>query len=152
MELFNVHEIIEYAIKIEQESFAFYTKASEIVNDKDVKDLVTLLASEEVDHQNRLRALINEEKINADSLNKKYEIDTTLMKRIINTPEITTKSTAMDVLEIALEREQNTEQTYAMLITLSNIDDDIIEIFDELQLQEKGHVNKIQFRINHIGA
>lgn len=152
MELFSVHEIIEYAIKIEQESFAFYTKASEIVKDKNVKDLVTMLASEEIDHQNRLRELIDEEKVSPKSLNKTHKIDTTLLKRIVDTPDITTNSTGMEVLEIALEREKNTEQTYAMLLTLSNIDDDVIEIFDNLRLQEKGHVNKIQFRIKHIGA
>jgi rubrerythrin len=151
MQLFSVKEIIEYAIKIEKESFAFYTKASEIVTDVDVKELVTNLAGEEVDHQNRLRNLINEENVSVDSLNAKHEIDTTLMERIVNTGEITDTASAMDVLEIALEREENTEKTYAMLATLSNLDDDVVKIFDELRLQEKGHVNKIQFRIDHIG-
>ncbi len=152
MKLFSVKEIIEYAIKIEKESFAFYTKASEFVKDSDVKKLVELLAEEEIDHQNRLRNLIDEEKVSKTELDKKHEIDTTLMERIVNTAAITANSSAMDVLSVALEREQNTEQTYRMLATLSNIDGDVIDIFDELALQEKGHANKIQFRIDHIGT
>ncbi|MBN2280324.1 MAG: ferritin family protein [Candidatus Marinimicrobia bacterium] len=152
MELFSVREIIEYAIKIEQESFAFYTQASEIIQDADGKKLVKDLAADEVDHQNRLRHLIDAEKVSLESLNKKHEIDTTLMKRIVKTANINPDSMTMDVLKIALEREQNTEQTYTMLMTLSNLDENIIDIFDQLRLQEKGHVNKIQFRIDHTGA
>jgi len=49
---------------------------------------------------------------------------------------------------LTLEREKNTEQTYSMLLTLSNISDDIINIFDELRLQEKGHAQKIKNRID----
>lgn len=152
MKLFSVKEIIEYAIKIENESFAFYTKASEIVVNEEVKKLVTLLASEEVDHQNRLRGLIDEEKVSAESLEQTHEINTTLMDRIVSTSDISENSSALDVLEVALEREESTEQTYAMLATLSNLEEDVVKIFDNLRLQERGHVNKIQFRLDHLGT
>lgn len=150
MKLFSVKEIIEYAIKIEKESFAFYTRAAEIVKDDDVKKLVEMLALEEIDHQNRLRNLIDKETVSVEDLDKKHEINTTLMEQIVNTSEIKTDSSAMDVLETALDREESTEQTYAMLATLSNIDESIVKIFDELRLQERGHVNKIQYRIDHL--
>jgi rubrerythrin len=150
MKLLSVKEIIEYAIKIEKESFAFYTRAAEIVKDDNVKKLVEMLALEEIDHQNRLRNLIDKETVSVEDLDKKHEINTTLMEQIVNTSEIKTDSSAMDVLETALDREESTEQTYAMLATLSNIDESIVKIFDELRLQERGHVNKIQYRIDHL--
>lgn len=148
MELYSVQDIIEYGIQIEKESFAFYTKVSEIAKDDEVKDLIKLLASEEVDHQNRLKGLIDEQKISTKELDKELEIDERLMDRIIQTEEITAKSTSMDVLNVAFEREKNTMETYAMLSTLSNIEGDILDIFEDLRLQEKGHMNKIQYRID----
>ncbi|MCF7885886.1 MAG: ferritin family protein [Candidatus Marinimicrobia bacterium] len=148
MELYSVQDIIEYGIQIEKESFAFYTKASEIVKDDEVKELVKLLASEEVDHQNRLKGLIDEQKVSAEELDRELELDETLMDRIIQTEEITAQSTSMDVLNVAFEREKNTMETYTMLSTLSNIEGDILDIFEDLRLQEKGHMNKIQYRID----
>ena len=152
MKLFSVKEIIEYAINIEKESFAFYTQAAKQVADKDVNELVKMLAEEEVEHQNRLRRLIDEKTVSVSELQKKYELDTTLMDKIVNTPAIDADATALDVLKIALEREKNTQQTYKMLMTLSNIDENVVEIFKELRQQEQGHANKIQFRIDHLGT
>jgi len=152
MKLFSVKEIIEYAIDIEKESFAFYTQAAKQVADKDVNELVKMLAEEEVEHQNRLRRLIDEKTVSVSELQKKYELDTTLMDKIVNTPAIDADATALDVLKIALEREKNTQQTYKMLMTLSNIDENVVEIFKELRQQEQGHANKIQFRIDHLGT
>jgi rubrerythrin len=103
-----------------------------------------------VDHQNNLRKLIDEKLVTAESLNDTHEIDTTLMDRIVNTAEISGESSPKDVLEVALEREKNTEQTYRMLSTLSNLDEDIVAIFDRLRYQEAGHVSKIQYRIDHL--
>ncbi len=152
MKLFSVKEIIEYAIDIEKESFAFYTQAAKQVADEDVNELVKMLAEEEVEHQNRLRRLIDEKTVSVSELQKKYELDTTLMDKIVNTPAIDADATALDVLKIALEREKNTQQTYKMLMTLSNIDENVVEIFKELRQQEQGHANKIQFRIDHLGT
>src|SRR6056297_1309431 len=141
MKLFSVKEIIEYAIDIEKESFAFYTQAAKQVADEDVNELVKMLAEEEVEHQNRLRRLIDEKTVSVSELQKKYELDTTLMDKIVNTPAIDADATALDVLKIALEREKNTQQTYKMLMTLSNIDENVVEIFKELRQQEQGHTN-----------
>jgi len=150
MKVFNVKEIIEYAIKIERESFEFYNRAYEHVTDKDVKDLTLQLAGEEVDHQNRLRQLIDEEIISSETLLKEMEVDTTYMDRIVETSTIPVDASAIDVLNIALERENNTERTYAMLMTLSHIGDDVVKVFEELRLQEQGHANKIIARMKKI--
>lgn len=150
MKTFNVKEIIEYAIKIERESFEFYNRAYEHVEDPDVKDLTVQLAGEEVDHQNRLRDLIDEEKVDPELLMEEMEIDTEIMDRIVETSLIPADASSLKVLAIALERENNTEQTYAMLSTLSNITDDIVKVFEDLRKQEQGHAKKIELRIKKI--
>ena len=150
MKSFTVKEIIEYAITIEKESFAFYTQASKIIENPEVKKLVTLLAEEEVSHQNRLLALIKEQKINAAELTKQIKPDTALLEKIVHTPIIVSDSVTADILKIALKREKNTEQIYRMLTSLSDIDSNISRIFEQLCLQEQGHVKKIEYRINHL--
>ncbi|MCK5816512.1 MAG: ferritin family protein [Candidatus Marinimicrobia bacterium] len=150
MKIFNVKEIIEYAIQIEKESFEFYTHASNDNGVEEVKDLLIRLAGEEVSHQNRLKGLIDEGKVTPETLLKEMEIDTTVMDRIVETSIIPIGAVALDVLKIALEREKNTERTYGMLMTLTQISDDVVEVFEDLRLQEQGHVNKIEARISKI--
>ncbi len=150
MKIFNVKEIIEYAIQIEKESFEFYTRASEKVKAGEVNELLVQLSGEEVDHQNRLKGLIDESKVSPELLQKEMEIDTAVMERIVETSVIPVEAGALDVLKVALEREKNTERTYGMLMTLTQISDDVVEVFEDLRLQEQGHVNKIQARINKI--
>jgi rubrerythrin len=150
MKTFNVKEIIEYAIKIEKESFEFYNRAYDKVEDTDVKNLTLKLAGEEVEHQNRLKKLIDEETVSSETLRKEMQVNTTIMDRIVETSVIPDEASSLDVLNVALEREKNTEQTYAMLQTLSHITDDIIEVFEDLRLQEVGHAKKIQARINKL--
>lgn len=150
MKIFSVQEIIEYAIQIEKESFEFYTRAAEKVNTGEVHDLLVQLSGEEVDHQNRLKGLIHEGKVSMQTLLKEMEVDTTIMDRIVETSKIPVSAEPLDVLKVALEREKNTEQTYAMLLTLSHITDDIIKVFEDLRLQEVGHANKIQARIEKL--
>ncbi|MEA3499479.1 MAG: ferritin family protein [Candidatus Marinimicrobia bacterium] len=147
---YNVREIIEYAIKIEKESYAFYNNAEKKVNDNEVKKLLILLANEEINHQNNLKVLIDENRVTKDELNKKMDLDNTLLKKIVGTSEISSNADLLEILTIALEREKNTENIYAMLSTLSNIDEDIIDIFSNLKLQENSHVKKIQSRINKL--
>ena len=150
MKIFNLKEIIEYAIQIEKESFEFYTRASNDSKAEEVKDLLVQLAGEEVGHQNRLKSLIDDGKVTPETLLKEMEIDTTVMERIVETSVIQKGAVAIDVLKVALEREKNTEQTYAMLMTLTQIGDDVVEVFEDLRFQEQGHVNKIEARINKI--
>jgi rubrerythrin len=150
MKIFNVKEIIEYAIQIEKESFEFYTRAAKNTIEGAVKDLLVKLSGEELDHQNRLKALIDETKVNSELLLKEMEVNTAVMDRIVKTSLISANASPLEVLQVALQREENTEQTYAMLMTLTQISDDVVEVFEDLRLQEQGHVNKIQARINKL--
>jgi rubrerythrin len=146
----NLEEILKYAEKVETESYGFYTKAAGLVKEEEVIELVKQLASEEIDHQNSLRALRHEKQISDEDLNAKLKIEVDLFDRIINTEEITEKSTSRQVLQIALERENNTEKAYAMMMTFSNLPDNVINLFERLRQQEEGHAVKIQNRLKAI--
>lgn len=150
MKTFSVREILEYAIRIETESFAFYSHAAGIIDDKDVHALLTQLGTEEVGHQNRLKKLIDEAVVSPEQLKKTIDIDTTVMDRIVGTKEISGDAAAMDVLKVALERELNTEQTYAMLMSMTQMEEDVLEAFSDLRKQEEGHAAKIRKRIEKL--
>jgi rubrerythrin len=143
----NLKEIIEYAEKIELESFSFYEKASEIVNDPEVKDVLSQLATEETGHYNRLRGLLEEGVLSKEELEKTINMEKALLDMLINTDEIKSSFSAVDVLNIALNREKNTAKAYEMFKTFTALDDFALKVFEDLRLQEIGHVKKISARL-----
>ncbi len=140
----SIREIIEHSQRVEQESYSFYEQASRVVLDKDVKPLLTELSVEELRHFNSLRDLLHQQRLDPLAMSARISIETDLLRRFVKTHEITELSTREDVLEIALERENNTEAMYAMLLTFTNISDDIVEVFGNLRLQEQGHASRIR--------
>lgn len=143
----NLKEIIEYAEKIELESFSFYKKATEIVNEPEVKEVLSQLATEETGHYNRLRELLDEGRLSKEELEKTINIDKQLLEMLVNTDKIESSFSAVDVLKIALNREKNTAKAYEMFKTFTALDDFAINVFEDLRLQEVGHVNKISARL-----
>lgn len=143
----NLKEIIEYAEKIELESFSFYTKATEIVNEPEVKEVLSQLAIEETGHYNRLRELLDEGRLSIEELEKTINIEKKLLDMLVNTDKIESSYSAVDVLKIALNREKNTAKAYEMFKTFTALDDYALDVFEGLRLQEVGHVNKISARL-----
>ena len=144
----SLNEIIEYAEKIELESYTFYSKAKDIILNENVKGLLVQLANDETDHYNHLRNLRQKGALTQKELDQKISLDIDLFSAIVNTEKIEKDFTSSEVLNIALQREINTEQTYAMLMTLTQINDNVLDVFELLRKQEKGHVIKIQKKIN----
>ena len=143
----NLKEIIEYSEKIELESYEFYSKAKDIVDEEDTKSLLTLLADEETGHYNHLRSLINKGHLTEEELDAKLMLKEDTLSQYVNTDKIEAGFSGKQILEIALDREKKTEQLYAMFMTFSDINIKVLEIFTDLRNQEKGHVNKITARL-----
>jgi rubrerythrin len=49
--IFNAHDIVEFAVRIEEEGEQFYRQAAEKTDNKEVKDLFARLADDEVGHK-----------------------------------------------------------------------------------------------------
>lgn len=144
MKDFTIREIVEHAEKIEAESQKFYSNAASVLKDKDIVKLTGELAAEEIKHFNHLRDLLNETKLSATELDTFIGHKIDLHDRIVKTSEITEDSDPIDVLEIALDREIGTENLYKMYLTLTDLPDNFIKVFDDLRLQEVGHQNRIK--------
>ncbi len=51
MKIFNAGDVLEFAVRIEEDGEAFYRKAALATGDKDVRDLFSFLADEEIKHK-----------------------------------------------------------------------------------------------------
>lgn len=145
----TLSEIIEYAEKIELESFTFYTQAVSIVSDDKIKELLKQLAEDETEHHNSLRNLRNLPSLSSQDIESILPVRPSQLPPIVHQDQITSETSALDILHIALHREINTEKTYAMFMTFTALDDTIIRIFEDLRLKEQGHINKINFKIKN---
>ena len=132
-------------MKIEKESFRFYRAASKRLADSETRSLTDELASQEVDHLNKLKDLLNEENIN-----EIVDADDALLERIIKTSNIQKGASALDILNIALEREINTKENYERFLALSPMDEQISKTFEELKEMEEKHIEIITERINRL--
>jgi rubrerythrin len=59
MKIFDARDIIQFAVRIEEDGETFYRKASLAAQDKDIKDLFNLLANEEVQHKALFRDMLS---------------------------------------------------------------------------------------------
>lgn len=150
MRSLNLREIIEFSEKIELESYEFYKNSQNLVDEKEVKDLLILLANEETGHYNHLRELLNKGTLTAEELDLKLTLKEETLSKYVNTDKIKEGFSGIDVLKIALDRENKTEQLYAMFMTFTDISQKVLKIFTDLRNQEKGHANKISARLNNL--
>ena len=51
MKIFNAGDVLQFAVRIEEDGEAFYRKAALAIGDKDIRDLFLLLADEEIKHK-----------------------------------------------------------------------------------------------------
>ena len=142
----NITEILEYAVKIEHESMLFYTKSADIVTEEAVRKLVSELRADEVQHQAYLEQLLK----SAAGTDKQVDFDEAMLRKIVANPTIPAGASAKDVLLIALEREKNTRNLYNTIATMSNLDNNVVELFEMLHEQESNHVLKIEYRLERL--
>ncbi len=144
MKEFTVKEILEYSRNIEQESYSFYKDAVPKFDDNGLKVLAEDLAKEEMGHYNRINKLLENTKLTEEEMDLKVQIKDSDHEMLIATREIPENPTPLSILETAYQREVNTESVYRTLISITNLSEDVIEIFTDLVNQEKGHANRIK--------
>ncbi len=151
MKDFTIREIIEYSEKIEQESYLFYTSAANQVIDPETSALCRTLAEEEVKHYNRLKALLNEAAIPREEFDARLSLDVDLHARKVNTHEVFADASPARALEIAYERETNTRDLYRMFLSFTDLNETVIDVFNQLQAQEDGHAARIKLLMEKLG-
>lgn len=59
MKIFDASDIVQFAVRIEEEGEAFYRKAAQDARDKDTQDLFSFLANEELQHKALFREMLS---------------------------------------------------------------------------------------------
>ncbi len=141
---FSVEDIIHHSQNIEQESFAFYKSAEEKLKNESLIGLVRELAEAEIDHFNKLKSMLSEQKLSEQELKATVSLEEAGLDMIVKVRDIPENAEAREILSIALEREKKTKNLYRRLLAFTNISEDLTGTFEYLVNQEAGHVIKIE--------
>jgi len=139
----TVEGIIRRAIRFEEDTYNFYTGASEMVKLPHVQDMLNELAGEEVKHKERLEELLagDTEQIVAAKQSQKIE-DLKLADYLV-APPLDEDATLQDVLLTAMQREKNSHDFYDLMAGMA-ASEAAKELFQFLAQEELGHKNKVE--------
>ncbi|MCG8410697.1 MAG: ferritin family protein [Bacteroidales bacterium] len=143
MEKFNsINEVLEFAINAEQESVDFYNSLAQKAKTKDMQEVFTLFAQEEIAHKARLTKIKHEE---AYQLEKENIIDLKIADYIIDIKP-SADMNYQDALILAMSKEKAAFKLYTTLANkVSN--KAIKDVFLSLAQEESKH--KLRFEIEY---
>jgi rubrerythrin len=141
-------EILKYALQFELDGEKFYRESALAVNDKNIADILTLLAKEEQKHYRIIKELKKGLKYSPSSI---FISDIkNIFKRMIDTHQTFIKSniTVMEIFEKALKIEDDSIKYYAK--KADEIDDaHAKEVLTLLKKQEQAHYSLISSLIEY---
>ena len=150
----SLEGIVQFAIRIEEESKAFYEEALKIQLARDpaepdhqVVDLLSRLVKDEIGHRQRL--MDRYKVLPAPAGEFEDAALSEAIERIVKVSELQMGADAVDILATAYSREIATRDLYTTLLALSQLAD-LYELFEELAKQEQGHANRIQALLNRL--
>lgn len=143
MEAFkNVDEILDFAMRAEQEAVDFYTQLASRMKNPEIKNIFLEFAKEEVGHKARIKK-VKEEKLfelsNEDIEDLKIS-DYTV--RVKPSPDMD----YADALLLAMNKEKAAFKLYTALSERTNLPE-LKKVFRELAIEESKH--KLRFEIEY---
>jgi rubrerythrin len=141
----EVKEIIERAIKFEEDSYNLYTTASRRVKDPGAKAGLAELAGEEKKHKTKLEAMLAGTLDWAISVGRKGKVPDLKIGGPLEARPITDKSSLQDVLAVAIKREEATGAFYSQMAALVEPGQarDLFEMLAKEETRHKLYVEKI---------
>jgi len=135
MEFQSIDDIINYAIEREKEAVAFYKELSDLETFSATKELLLDFSNEEKKHQTMLENF----KTDGGIKNYKYEwIDDIKRSDYLVDMEYEKGMSTVDILRIAMKREEKAMKLYNDLIQKAD-NDDVIKVFQMLAQEEAKH-------------
>jgi rubrerythrin len=116
----KVDQILESAIRTEEDSYKIYQKALRIVQSESVRELLEELAAQEREHRAKLKEMLKPEK-------RAAMIESSAQEKIVDlrigdylTPrEVHPNATLQDILTVAMHREKDTQRFYAAMAEIT---------------------------------
>jgi rubrerythrin len=149
MKTLTVQEIVEYAIRIEEESFRFYRSAGTILVDEHALEVVHMLADEEMKHVNWLRDLVQKPEVSSSEMDEVIIIGNESLESMIHTNQVNAAVSKHEILNRALEREKKTRDLYDSMYEMATMSVPVRDMFRILRDQEQEHVGRVKALISN---
>lgn len=141
MPVVTIRDILETAIRMEQQGRAFYLEARNLVEMPGARELLDELAQDEIEHEALFRGLLDKD--DYSSLAKgPVPQDLRLAEYLIAMP-LTTESTPQDILIHAIKMEKNAVELYEAWKTLYE-DTELEPLIAGLVAEEKRHRARLE--------
>ena len=135
-------ELLQQAIKFEEEAFAFYDAATHLVKSEQARTILRELAQEEAGHKAKLQDILQKGVSWAAPSGKLAETVSLKIGDYLMPARLTEKSDFQDALKVAMQREQASYDFYASMAKV--VSPDARRIFDFLANEELKHKNKVE--------
>jgi rubrerythrin len=137
----TLDDIIDFAVRIEEESHAFYSDAARLQAGSQAPDVVKLFKILALEEQNHKDTLLKRKAGWRLQAVPRAEVGENV-SRIVDLPVVPAGAALGDVLLAAAARERGTAALYRSLMALSDFGD-LQEVFGELVDQETGHERRL---------
>jgi rubrerythrin len=138
----TIEQILEQAIRFEEQAFDFYIAAVDMVKQPHIKDTLKDLAAEEVKHKKKLEALLEG---NIESLIDvaQQKVQDLKLAEYLVAPPLEEDATFQDVLVVAMHREKSSHEFYSTVATITD-DESTKTLLEFLAQEELVHKNKVE--------
>lgn len=134
-----IQDIIDYAIEREKESYDFYTRAAERVDDKSLKSIFQELAAEEVSHKDFLEEFL---RTGATEINIR-DFEDYRVSETVDKPKFTEEMSFVDAVALAMKKEEEAMELYQKLAN-STENPEKKQLFLDLAKMEQLHKTKLE--------
>jgi len=153
---FDVSEVFQFAIRIEENGEKFYRKVAEKAEDKEIKDLFNFLADEEVQHKNTFSGMVKKvEKYEPSETypGEYFQYLRSYADSLVFPPEIEKEMDCREnmgcIIDFAIRRELDSIMYY--LETKSFVNETQHKILDKIVDEERRHfvrLSRLKARLN----
>ncbi|NLC26616.1 MAG: ferritin family protein [Fastidiosipila sp.] len=134
---------IKDSIQKEQQSYDFYSDAATKVKTRNLKELFTELAEEELGHRTFLESVLKQESFSSPI--KAQKTDFRLAEEVIEEkPDLTTDMPFDDAIALAIKREEEAMALYQDLADMIVDNKEMQDMFINLRNMEQAHKTRLE--------
>jgi rubrerythrin len=138
-----IEQILQQAIRFEEDAYAFYTGAVEMVERPHIRQMLLDLAGQEVVHKDRLQTLLDGDTARIMSVRKQRQIQDLKLAEYLVPRELEPDASLQDVLIVAMHREKSSNEFYTAMASIAD-DEAARSLFSFLAQEELVHKNKVE--------
>jgi rubrerythrin len=150
MKILDARDIIQFAIRIEEDGEVFYQKAALVAEDKDTRDLFNFLADEEIQHKALFRDMLSKMEAlqSAETYDGEYAayLSDYIDGKVIFTKDLQKElapdaKDTLSAITFAMQREADSILYYHEAKRF--IAEKYYDIIDKIIIEERKHFNKL---------